>query len=927
VVGKSVDFLRVDTVNTAEPIGEQTGDDGSVRSVRSRETILATVLAEVTGVERVSVDGDFFADLGADSMVMARFCARLRKRPDIPSVSMRDIYEHRTIRALAAALPAVGPPPLETTFAAVLAEVTGVEQVSVDGDFFADLGADSMVMARFCARLRKRPDIPSVSMRDIYEHRTIRALVATIAAEAPQGPDAGAGEPEAPAPVSQPRYLLCGVLQCLVFVGYSAIAGWVGAIGYDWIAAGNGLLEIYLRSVEFGGAAFLGVCLFPILVKWVLVGRWRPNRRIRLWSLAYLRFWAAKVLVQANPMVLFVGSPVFVLYLRALGAKIGPGVSIFSKHVPVCADLLTIGAGTVIRKDSFFACYRAQAGVIQTGAVTLGRDVLVGEGTVLDIGTVMGDGAQIGHASSLQGCQAIPAGESWNGSPARRCTVDYRLAEPARCGTARRFTFGLSQMLVAVLLYAPVAVGGLFAVLTKFPRFDALTLSAPHAVTDWTFYLDALVTSFVLFFGAVLVGLVGATILPRLMNSMLKPDRVYPLYGFHYTLYRAITRITITKFFGPKLFGDSSFIVGYLRALGYRLTPVTQTGSNFGTEVAHDTPFLSSVGTGTMIADGLSVVNGDYSSTSFRLRRATIGPHNFLGNQIRYPAGARTGDNCLLATKVMVPLEGEVREGVGLLGSPSFEIPRSVERDRRFDYLKEGPELRRRLAAKNRHNIGSMMWYLLARWGYLFGLALALTAATELYDRWGAAAFAVTNVALLVFSTAYWVLVDRIVTTCLPVRPKFCSIYQRPFWRQERYWKVPAEIYLTVFNGTPFKGLLWRLLGARVGKRLFDDGLYMTERTLVTVGDDCVFNAGSRLQCHSQEDGTFKSDTTTIGNGCTLGVSAFVHYGVTVGDHTVLLPDSFLMKGEQLPSRSRWGGNPASEMPANLGVVPAVAQR
>jgi hypothetical protein len=36
------------------------------------------VLADVMQVERVSVDSNFFDDLGADSMVMARFCARVR---------------------------------------------------------------------------------------------------------------------------------------------------------------------------------------------------------------------------------------------------------------------------------------------------------------------------------------------------------------------------------------------------------------------------------------------------------------------------------------------------------------------------------------------------------------------------------------------------------------------------------------------------------------------------------------------------------------------------------------------------------------------------------------------------------------------------------------------------------------------------------
>ena len=111
---------------------------------------------------------------------------------------------------------------------------------------------------------------------------------------------------------------------------------------------------------------------------------------------------------------------------------------ILSRHVPVCTDLLTIGAGTVIRKDSFFTCYRAHAGLIQTGAVTLGKDVLVSEATVLDIGTSLGDGAQLGHASSLHTGQAVPAGERWHGSPAQRTEVDYRAAGPADCGTLEK---------------------------------------------------------------------------------------------------------------------------------------------------------------------------------------------------------------------------------------------------------------------------------------------------------------------------------------------------------------------------------------------------------------------------------------------------------------------------------------------------------
>jgi non-ribosomal peptide synthetase-like protein len=141
-----------------------------------------------------------------------------------------------------------------------------------------------------------------------------------------------------------------------------------------------------------------------------------------------------------------------------------------------------------------------------------------------------------------------------------------------------------------------------------------------------------------------------------------------------------------------------------------------------------------------------------------------------------------------------------------------------------------------------------------------------------------------------------------------------CSIYDPQFWLDERLWKVPALEYLHAFNGTPFKNVIWRLMGVRIGRRVFDDGVHISERTLTTIGDDCVLNMGSKIHCHSQEDGTFKSDRTAIGAGCTIGVGAFVHYGVTMGDGSVLAADSFLMKGEDVPAHARWGGNPAREM-------------
>jgi non-ribosomal peptide synthetase-like protein len=807
----------------------------------------------------------------------------------------------------------------ERNFVEVLAGVLRVDRVPIDDHFFDELGADSLQMAHFCARVRKRGDLPPVSMRDIYAHPTIRSLVAAKANAAPRTARPAVNAVlELPTPTSAREYILCGALQFLFYLGYS-YAGVLAAIeGYQWMVAGAEGAGSYLRLVAFSGVALLVVSAVPIAAKWLLIGRWRPAK-IRIWSLEYVRFWIIKTLIRSNPVVyLLVGSPLYGLYLRALGAKVGPRVVILSRDIPVCTDLLTIGAGTVIRRESTFLCYRARAGRIEIGPVTLGRDVFIGEVSVLDINTSMGDGAQLGHSSSLHSGQSVPAGERWHGSPARRTDTNYVRIAPAPCSTLRRARYALFTLIGILFLWAPLleagfgllflGVSSLVEVLDPSVRFSAGALTVRGVL------IEALAYSVVLFCGAVLAGLLAIGIVPRLLSVFIKPDTVYPLYGFRYSVHRVIVGLSRLRFF-PLLFGDSSYIVHFLSWAGYRLSPVVQTGSNFGSEVTASNPFLTSVGSGSMIADGLNVINDEVSSTSFRVSRAVIGPNNFLGNYVNYPSGGRTGDNCLLATKVMVPLDGKIREGVGLLGSPAFEIPRSVERDSRFDHLRTGEALRRGLAAKNRFNLGTIGIFLFTRWLGVFLVVLIDLAALELfYD-----VFAHTLMALLfalsaVVAAVYYALVERCLEALGPPPPAICSIYDPGFWWVERVWKLHPIHFLHLFDGTPFKNVLWRLIGVRFGRRVFDDGVFISEPTLTVVGDECVLNHRSIIQCDSQEDGTYKSGPSTLGAGCTLGVGAFVHYGVTMGDGSVLAADSFLMKGEEVPSHARWGGNPAREI-------------
>jgi len=842
-------------------------------------------------------------------------------------------------RLLAARGAVVAPAdPTESALAAVLADVLGVDRVSVDSHFFDELGASSLLMAQYNAALRERTTLPSVSMKDIYLHPTVRKLASSLVPAVPPQPSSAVSPPMGqprlggqPHPAMQynpyqpppqppvqpsgtPHYFLCGALQLLTFAVYIAGVALLLEAGFSWVLAARGILDVYARLVAFGGGTLFGLGALPIVVKWLLIGRWK-TRRIRAWSLGYFRFWLVKTMVVANPVArLFLGTPLYTLYLRALGAKIGRGVTILTQHIPVCTDLLTVGAGSVITKDTFISCYRARAGLIETGYVTLGAGSFIGEHSVLDINTALGQRAQLGHSSALLSGQAIPPAEIWHGSPAERAprgTV-YQTVPPVRGDTLRRAWSGTVRLLLLLAVAGPAEAAVSSLLLTHSGALSLLLGGSPR-VTSFPYYRDALIGGAAVVFGLTLAGLIIVGPAGRLLSRLLKPGCVYPLYGFRHAVLRTVTRMTNIKFFNA-LLGDSSAIAGYLSYLGYRLRPVQQTGSNFGMEVKHDVPTLNAVGTGTLVSDGLSMINAEFSASSFRVAPVVIGRNNFLGNGIAYPPGGRTGDNCLLATKVMIPVAGPVREGVGLLGSPCFEIPRSVSRDRQFGKLSGGRLKRRLLRAKNRHNAATMGLYLLVRWLYVTGIFLiALLPLRDGGIRAGTLATAGSVAADLLFTIVYFVLVDRAVTGFRALRPKFCSIYQPAFWRHERFWKIPAIGYIQLFNGTPFKGVIWRLLGVRIGRRVFDDGCSIIERSLVSVGSYCTLAAGSIIQCHSLEDGAFKSDYTVIGAGCSVGSVAFVHYGVTMGEGSALDADSFLMKGERVPPGARWGGNPATE--------------
>ena len=206
------------------------------------------------------------------------------------------------------------------------------------------------------------------------------------------------------------------------------------------------------------------------------------------------------------------------------------------------------------------------------------------------------------------------------------------------------------------------------------------------------------------------------------------------------------------------------------------------------------------------------MMNADFSSSSFTLsahRRSARGTSSATRSTTRR-RDARVTTACS-RPRSWCRSAAPVREGVGLLGSPPFEIPRSVRRDAQFDDLRTGAAIARAAGPQEPREPRDD--------GALPRVALDLLLRLRVDHRrpcWACTQggeilhVAAAGVALVLFTMAYFVLVERLSLGFRRLSPQYCSIYDPYYWRHERYWKLNDAAYLAPLNGTPFKGLPWR---------------------------------------------------------------------------------------------------------------------
>src|SRR5262249_17444718 len=158
-------------------------------------------------------------------------------------------------------------------------------------------------------------------------------------------------------------------------------------------------------------------------------------------------------------------------------------------------------------------------------------------------------------------------------------------------------------------------------------------------------------------------------------------------------------------------------------------------------------------------------------------------------------------------------------ENTGLLGSPAFEIPRMVDRDRDMNAAFDEATRRARLSRKNRYNAVTAVIFLGSRWMSFFAALVLWTAALASYDRFGVLALVAPTVAIGGGSILLFVLLGRASLAFGRLEPKLASIYDPYFWFHERHWKLSESAITRMFGGTPFRSMMFRAMGMKVGAK------------------------------------------------------------------------------------------------------------
>ena len=537
--------------------------------------------------------------------------------------------------------------------------------VSVDDDFFTDLRGHSLFAAQAVTELRLRLPGVTVSVPDIYEYRTVRRLAQYIDAQtkalAAQGgaPPSGAMPPPAAAaeraPLPRFRYV-CMALQFIsLLVFYTVIAAPAAVLLVMILMVRDGGLDIYQATslATIGGfAIWPSWLMLSIALKWLVIGRYKAGW-YPVWSFYYFRWWLVSRFQELSLSGIFVGTPLMSLYLRAMGAKVGPRCSI-DTNLCTAFDLVSIGKDTSIGPETHILGYRVENGWLILAPVTIGDECFVGTHCCLGLNTRMFNRSRLDDMSHLDDDAAIGPDQAMRGSPATAAEVDLgelqASAEPEGPHRVRGFLYGLIHL---VLIY----VMGYFLIFSAVPAVAAIV----YALLTWGPWWGAAVA-----FAAIPLSFIWyltmVVAVKWIAIGRIKPG-IYRVHSLGYLRYWFLAYLlNNTRYIVLPLY-STLFLPPFLRLLGAKIGRGTEIST-----VMQIMPDLIEIGDGSFLADACMIGGHRSYLGGVEVRRSRVGVRSFVGNSALLPVGSEVGDGVLIGVN-STPPQGVRRRRTARAGS------------------------------------------------------------------------------------------------------------------------------------------------------------------------------------------------------------------------------------------------------------------
>ena len=781
-----------------------------------------------------------------------------------------------------------------------LAAVLPGRSVNLDHDFFTDMGGHSLLAAAFVSRLRNEGGLPRASLKDVYLHRPLRALVAAWEAE----PAPAAGVPRAP--YTAPSHLghaLCWLGQTVVLLvvyGLFAVQIFSPFLSYYYVQVDTGShLEALLTSIGVYVVIPPVTLLVVVLTKWLVIGRYKPGE-YPLWGSYYFRWWTVKTVQRLMPEQFLTGTPMYPRYLRLLGARVAPDAQLSNLSFGA-SDLLDIGPGVSTSAAVVLDNAAVEDGRLIISAIRIDAFGYVGTSSVLGGGTHIEAWGELGDLSYLPAGQTIGARELWAGSPATRLKQrsEAELDPPFAVTQRQQRRFGWVWSLT-LLVFPLVVLLPLLPTIITLAELDA-------RAADYNFSYVAVVPVLSVVYLLALV--VETVVLSRLLMWGVRPGTYSVYSAIYWRKWLADTLFNIALVVLHPLFA-TVYIGTFYRWLGARIG----RGSEIST-ASNVTHTLLELGEGCFIADAVTLGEAEVRGFRFILEPTAIGANTFVGNSANVPQGSHLPGGILLGVLSQAPEPQALAQhpNTDWFGSPALALPRRQQSQVFDPALTFRPSRARWLA---RATVEALR-ILLPQSAILAFSVLFISYATELVtnEPWylsvpllpvyylafvGLPAFGLT--ALL-----KWLAVGR-------ARRESRPIYSFRVWRSEAatttYEALAVPYLLEFLRGTPWLPVLLRLLGARIGRRVYLNTTDLTEPDLVSVGDEAMLNEDSGPQTHLFEDRVMKTGTIKIGARTSIGARSIVLYDSEIGHDTTLDPLSLVMKGEVLAPGTQWAGSP-----------------